>query len=195
MKLKIILLILIGFVLTARFVFIPAPSVSDSKPTVNCIDNTKIYDGPSFPYCQSLEKINQEYVSKVKPIFQKKCLMCHGVVKKVPLYTVIPPVSFLINHHRKEAKEHLDMRLDYPFLGHDEDLLEDLDELKEVIEEGEMPPPLYKLMHWSSGITKKEKEIIFNWINQAIQILQSDGLTPKEHPHDHQHDHEHNHDG
>lgn len=178
MKLKVILIILIGFILTARFVFIDAPPFSGSKPAVNA----------------TLEKINQEYLAKVKPIFQKKCLMCHGVVKKVPLYTVIPPVSFLINHHRKEAKEHLDMRLDYPFLGHDEDLLKDLDELKEVIEEGEMPPPLYKLMHWSSGITKREKEVIFNWINQATQALQADGLKKKEHPHDHEHDHEHNHD-
>lgn len=178
MKLKIILLISIGFILAARFVSIPAPSVSGSKPPVN----------------STLEKINQEYLVQVKPIFQKKCLMCHGVVKKVPLYTVIPPVSFLINHHRKEAKEHLDMSFDYPFFGHDNDLLDDLDELKEVIEEGEMPPPSYKLMHWSATVTKKEKEIIFSWIDQTTQTLQAEGLKKKEHRHDHHHDHEHNHD-
>lgn len=190
MKFKIILIILVGCILITRFVFIPAPSLFGSKPSIDCLDPTKIYDGPSKPFCDSLEKINQAYLFNIKPIFQKKCLMCHGVVKKVPLYTVIPPVSLLINHHRKEAKEHLNMSFDYPFFGHDNDLLDDLDELKEVIEEGEMPPYSYKFMHWSSTITKKEKEIIFSWINQATQILQADGLQKKEQHHDHEHDHD-----
>tara|TARA_B100001248_G_scaffold227481_1_gene185940 strand:- start:5127 stop:5621 length:495 start_codon:yes stop_codon:yes gene_type:complete len=114
-----------------------------------------------------LKEINAEYIRDIKPVFKNKCLDCHGTVSKKPWYYVMPGVRQLIDHDIEEAKEHMDMTNDFPFGGHGSPE-EDLSELKKTIEDGEMPPIQYKLMHWSSSITDQEKNIINKWINKSL---------------------------
>jgi len=117
-----------------------------------------------------LENINAMYVSKVKPIFSNKCLSCHGIYKNKPWYHVIPGVKQLMNRDIDEAKEHMDMSNDFPFGGHGENE-EDLNSLKESIKEDNMPPIQYKMMHWSSTLTKEEKIKVLNWINTSLTTI------------------------
>ena len=70
----------------------------------------------------------------------------------------------------KEAKKHLDMSKDFPFLSH-ETPLKDLESLKEVIEESDMPPFQYVLGHWDSRLTKEEEKKLYQWVEDSLKKL------------------------
>ena len=95
--------------------------------------------------------INSEYIKDIKPIFKKKCFDCHGAATKFPWYYKIPGVKQMIDYDIKEAKEHLDMSKDFPFISH-ETPLKDLESLKEVSVENDMPPLRYILGHWDASL-------------------------------------------
>ena len=75
----------------------------------------------------------------MKPIFQKKCLACHGTGNTLPWYASIPGPKQLIQNDIKEAKKHMDMSQDFPFLGHGTPK-DDLKALKKTIKKETMPP-------------------------------------------------------
>ncbi len=126
-----------------------------------------IDEGPSR---DQLQAINTKYMEKIKPIFQNKCLPCHRGTTNFPWYHAIPGVKQLIDHDVKEAKERMDMSNDFPFKGHGAPK-EDLKALTDEVQSGEMPPMRYRVMHWDSGLTKEEKQIILDWVTDANKIL------------------------
>lgn len=119
----------------------------------------------------ALKKLSEEYLSKVKPIFLRSCIDCHGESDRLPWYASIPGPKQLINYDVTEAKAHLDMTKDFPFGGHGNPL-EDLKAIKKSIEEDTMPPFRYKIMHWDSPFSREEKEIVFEWIDKGISTLE-----------------------
>ena len=123
-------------------------------------------------------KINKEYKFSVKPIFAKKCLACHAVNNSLPWYYTIPGVKQLMDHDMEEAKKHLDMSKDFPFGGHG-DPLEDLDELKETIQKGNMPPIQYKIIHRESSLTFEEIQEVNSWIDRSKELILSRDIKSK----------------
>ena len=119
---------------------------------------------------EKLVKINRIYLKKIRPIFQKKCLDCHGTGNKLPWYASIPGPKHLIQYDVTEAKKHMDMSNDFPFSGHGtpED---DLKALRKTVEKGDMPPLRYKIMHWNSSLTDEEKKAINEWVAESLNIL------------------------
>lgn len=116
------------------------------------------------------EIINSEYLKSVKPIFEKKCFDCHGNTTKYPWYYKVPGVKQMIDYDVKEAKKHLDMSKDFPFISHVTPL-KDLKSIKEVTEEGDMPPLRYVLGHWDSRLSESEKQSILTWSKNSIETL------------------------
>lgn len=118
----------------------------------------------------TLKEINFSYVKKVKPIFQNKCLDCHGSGNPLPWYASIPGPKHLILDDIKEAKKHMDMSSDFPFLGHGtpED---DLMALAKTVKQGSMPPLRYKIMHWSSSLNEDENKAISEWIEDSLNLI------------------------
>ena len=114
--------------------------------------------------------INQAYVESTKEIFKIKCFDCHAKITVFPWYYKIPGIKQLMDYDMKEAKKHLDMSKDFPFISH-ESPVKDLKSLKEVIEEGEMPPIQYVLGHWDSRLTEDEKKEVLEWIDTSLKIL------------------------
>jgi hypothetical protein len=119
---------------------------------------------------EKINKINQSYLRNVRPIFQKKCLDCHGNAIKLPWYSSIPGIKQLIQHDIKEAKKHMDMSNDFPFAGHGT-LEDNFKALRNTVNKGNMPPLRYKLMHWGSSLSKEEKKIIDQWVTDGLFIL------------------------
>jgi len=165
---SVVFLLLIVFVLVIRFVYVQNNVALGSPPGVDCVaDEGGDQEGFS---CQTLEKINKEYLSNIKPIFAVKCLMCHGVPNKVPLYAKIPLTSILIRKNMNEAKEHINMSWNFPFVD-PKGPKHTLEELREVVEINEMPPFIYKTMHWQSGLTAPEKKKILDWVRVSEDKL------------------------
>jgi len=119
-----------------------------------------------------IKEINRSYLKDIKPIFQNKCFDCHGTVKSLPWYSVLPGPKQLIQDDMREAKEHLDMREDFPFKGHGTPR-NALIEIKEVVEDNSMPPLRYKLLHWHSGLDGDEKKRIEDWVERSLKSLDS----------------------
>jgi len=118
-------------------------------------------------------KINKTYITDIRPIFEKKCFDCHSDIKNKPWYYKVPGVKQMMDKDISEAKEHIDMRKDFPFVSH-ETPLEDLKSIKKIGLEGGMPPLRYILAHWDSRLTDAEKKKITAWTSQAINLLQEE---------------------
>jgi hypothetical protein len=117
-----------------------------------------------------LDKINQNYLSNVKGIFSGKCLSCHGINDSLPWYYNIPGPRQLMDQDMKEAKKHMDMSNDFPFGGHGSPK-DDLTALSKTIDNGDMPPLKYRLLHWGSSLTVKEIKVIGYWIEDSQRLL------------------------
>lgn len=114
--------------------------------------------------------INETYLKSVKPIFEKKCLDCHGGPTKFPWYYKIPGAKQLIDHDIEESKEHMDLTSPFPFKGHHTPK-EDLESIAKVIEQGEMPPWRYLIMHKETKISAEETVLILKWTQDSIKLL------------------------
>jgi uncharacterized membrane protein len=118
------------------------------------------------------QQINEAYLQKVRPIFLRKCFDCHSDRTLYPVYYSIPGVKQLIDSDVREGREHLDFSKDYPFVSHAMPV-EDLDAIGKAIEERQMPPTAYRLVHPRSVVTLEERRIVFDWIDEAKHLLQS----------------------
>ncbi len=120
---------------------------------------------------EKLVKTNELYKDKVKVIFQNKCFTCHSQNTVLPWYYPLPGAKQLIDSDIKEAKKHLDFSDDFPFKGHGTPS-EDLDAIKEAVEENSMPPFRYRALHWGSGLKENEKKTILDWVHESKDILE-----------------------
>ncbi len=115
--------------------------------------------------------INADYQS-VKPIVEKSCFDCHSRFTKYPWYHKIPGIKGMLDDHIEEGREHLELSNDFPFTGKG-NTLKLLEEIKEEIEEGEMPLFGYRMIHWGTAIEGAPRDSLFNWIDRSTQrILQ-----------------------
>lgn len=132
------------------------------------------------PLHNVLKEINAEYLQSIKPVFIAKCIMCHSSTAQVPWYGKIPPISFLVQKDIREGTEIMDMALDFPFKNNmDNGPVDDLELIIHVIDDNEMPPIQYKLIHWSSSLTKEEGHKIKQWAIAGINKIKAvEGATP-----------------
>jgi len=114
-------------------------------------------------------EINKSYLN-IKPIFKDKCFDCHSSTTNYPWYHSLPVVGSFLDDHIKHAREHIDFSNDFPFKSKD-DLVEILGELREEIEENEMPLMSYRVLHWGKTIEGAQQDSVFNWIDQTVAAL------------------------
>jgi len=113
--------------------------------------------------------INKNYQT-VRHIFEYSCFDCHSTFTDYPWYHKIPGIKGLIDDDIKEAMGHFDLSNDFPFISkHDQaDLLKDI---KEEIEEDEMPLISYRMMHWGRLIEGARRDSVFEWINTSLALI------------------------
>lgn len=116
------------------------------------------------------KEINRDYVKNIKPIFEVKCFDCHSDKTKYPWYFSLPLVSTMIQQDIDEAKKHLDLSKDYPFISH-ETPIKDLKSILEVFEEKSMPPFKYRIMHSESKVTEEDIEKVKVWVQNSLNKI------------------------
>jgi len=126
--------------------------------------------GSTDDRCRALASIKEVYDREISPVFGVKCMDCHGTPQQLPLYSKIPGVSGLVYDDIRHAKKDLDMTWGFPFTSKST-IDHDLHEIEEVLEEDEMPPRKYRVMHWSSGLTAEEKKMILEWVEGSRALL------------------------
>lgn len=134
----------------------------------------------SEPKSSSLDSvyalIQSEFLNE-KRTFERACFDCHTSGTNYPWYYKLPIVKGIIDADIKEAKTHMNMSDGFPFGGHGKPV-DDLVAIREVIEDGTMPPLSYRLMHWDAKPSSEESDLILAWIERALQRLAAAGVYP-----------------
>ncbi len=106
----------------------------------------------------------------VEPMLRASCYDCHSSQTVFPWYHAIPGIKQMIDSDIKEGREHLDLDKGFPVEGH-ANQLDQLKEMREEVEEGEMPPFSYTIIHWDTKIEGDQRRKLFGWIDQSSDAI------------------------
>lgn len=97
----------------------------------------------------------------IRGILETSCFDCHSNETSWPWYSYIAPTKFLVAHDVEEGREHLNFSnwygMDIP------DRMHVKKEIWEEVEEGNMPLPVYLLLHGDAELSEAQKETIKEW--------------------------------
>ncbi len=100
---------------------------------------------------------------EIAELLKTSCYDCHSNNSKYPWYDKIAPVSWWVAHHIDEAKEELNFSEWVAFTSKRKN--HKLEEMIEVLDEGEMPLSSYLIMHGDAKVSTEQAEQLKNWIN------------------------------
>lgn len=91
------------------------------------------------------------------------CMDCHSNETIWPWYSRVAPAKFFIADHVQEGREHLNFSTWGEMSVEDRDHA--LEEVVEVMEEGEMPLASYTLLHGEAKLTERQRQLLMDWAN------------------------------
>lgn len=97
---------------------------------------------------------------EAEQLWKQTCTDCHSNETFYPWYSYIAPVGWLVAHDVHEGRDALNISTDRRI---------EWDEMVEVIEEGEMPPPSYLIMHPEANLTDAQKETLMTSIRATFR--------------------------
>ncbi|MBQ4822788.1 heme-binding domain-containing protein [Aquimarina sp. MMG016] len=100
--------------------------------------------------------------AKLQEILKSKCYDCHSNQTIYPWYANIAPVSYWLDHHIEEGKEHFNVSEWESYTLKKKD--HKLEELIEEVEEGEMPLSSYTWTH--GNLEEDEKKLLIDWVKE-----------------------------
>lgn len=106
----------------------------------------------------------------VKLILKSTCYDCHSNNTSYPWYNNIAPVSYWLADHVKQGKDELNFSVWGSYSAKKKD--HKLEEVVEVIEEGEMPLKEYTWTHAEAKLTDAQKQAIIKWAKQSRVLYQ-----------------------
>ena len=106
----------------------------------------------------------------VKLILKSTCYDCHSNNTSYPWYNNIAPVSYWLADHVKQGKDELNFSVWSSYSAKKKD--HKLEEVVEVIEEGEMPLMEYTWTHAEAKLTDVQKQAIIKWAKQSWVLYQ-----------------------
>jgi len=121
-------------------------------------------------------KIHTGFVM-IEPSVERVCFDCHSDYPGYPWYYRLIGIRQIIQNDIEEGRKHLNMTTGFPF-GDRTDAgsqIHYLEEIIEVIEDGEMPPRLYKIGQWTNLLSNDEKQAIINWARRSIEMIEKSG--------------------
>jgi hypothetical protein len=83
--------------------------------------------------------------AEVRAVLERSCYDCHSHATRWPWYARVAPASWLLAYDVSEGREHLNFSTWNRYDA--EERAENLDEIDEMVSEGEMPPWFYLPAH------------------------------------------------
>jgi len=112
-----------------------------------------------------------EIPAMVKQKLVNACYDCHSDKTVYPFYNRVAPVSWILAGHIKEGKEHLNFSA---WANYDKKKqIKLLNEICEVVTNGEMPLKGYVMMHSKAVLNEREISDICSWSEQAAEQVMS----------------------
>lgn len=113
---------------------------------------------------------------EVKTTLEQSCYDCHSNNTVYPWYNNVAPVSFWLADHIKDGKGHLNFSEWDSYDAKKKD--HKLEEVEEMISEGEMPLNEYTWTHEEARLTEEQRNAIVEWAKKTREIYQAD-LQPE----------------
>lgn len=101
---------------------------------------------------------------EVESILGAACYDCHSATTKKPWYSQVAPLSFWIGYHVEEGREHLNFSEWGSYSPKKAD--HKLEEIIEMVEEGEMPMDSYTWMHPEARLTGDQKKLLLAYVQE-----------------------------
>ncbi|MBP8879102.1 MAG: heme-binding domain-containing protein [Flavobacteriales bacterium] len=140
---KRILLILIAVAVVAQFIQ-PNRTAPTTDPTNDMLFMTQAPD-------------------EIKTLVTGACYDCHSYRTDYPVWAYITPMNFIIQDHINEGREVLNFSRWNEPSSRDE-----AHECGEEIEEGEMPPNNYAIMHGHAQLNASQRSSLVAWFNSNM---------------------------
>lgn len=149
---KTFLIALLAVFIVIQF-FRPAKNISTAAPSQN--DIAAMYHQPD----------------NVSKILYKACNDCHTNNTRYPWYNNVQPVAWFLNHHVQEGKGELNfnefgtysLRRQY----------HKLEELEEMVKNGEMPLASYTFIHTNAKLNDQEKLALTDWVTSIQDTMKA----------------------
>lgn len=110
-----------------------------------------------------IEQLNPN--QEIQGILKNACYDCHSNETKYPWYAKVAPIKWSINKHIRHGREELNFSIWGTYeLGRKDHKLE---EVVEVLEEGEMPLTSYISMHSEAQLSKEQVNALISWAKTA----------------------------
>ena len=92
-------------------------------------------------------------------LWNTACADCHSNETVYPWYSYVAPVGWLVAHDTHEGRSELNVSTNYRI---------DLEEMIEVIQEGEMPLPIYTITHTDARLSDAEQQVLINGLQATF---------------------------
>ncbi|MBK9732758.1 MAG: heme-binding domain-containing protein [Chitinophagaceae bacterium] len=102
-----------------------------------------------------------EVPKEVVDILKTSCYDCHSNHTNYPWYSKIQPVDWWLDHHVKEGNEEVNFSVFASYSPRRQ--YRKFVEIKEQIEEGEMPLEVYTLTHKDAILNEQQKQLVIQW--------------------------------
>ncbi len=99
--------------------------------------------------------------AEVVAVLERACYDCHSNETVWPAYSRIAPISWFVADHVHEGREDVNYSTWGRYTG--EKLAELLEETWEEVEEGEMPPKSYLLLHSDAQLSDADRALVRSW--------------------------------
>ena len=130
---------------------------------------------------EQVNHISKKYTvpANVNTVLEKACNDCHSNNTIYPWYTNIQPVGFWMDDHVKDGKDELNLS---EFLTYSpKKARHKMEEVVDMVKEGEMPLDSYTWIHTEAKLTQEEKAALTDWASALVtQITEENNLPPSE---------------
>ncbi len=96
---------------------------------------------------------------QTEQLWRQTCADCHSNETVYPWYSYLAPIGWLVTHDTHEGRENLNVSTNYRVSAN---------EMVEKIREGEMPPPIYTLMHPDAKLSDADKQALINGLRATF---------------------------
>jgi hypothetical protein len=101
----------------------------------------------------------------IAQVMHSACHDCHSQATVWPWYGYVAPVSWLLAYDVTEAREHLDFSKWSSLPARKR--AKRLDKIAEEVEDDEMPPAIYRLMHPEARLDESKRTALVAWARSA----------------------------
>lgn len=108
----------------------------------------------------------------VASVLRRSCMDCHSYETRWPWYSNIAPASWLLASHVSDGRRHVNFS---DWAAYDpSDASHTLEEICEVVDEGEMPLWSYLLIHGEARLSGAEGRAVCEWARAARAQIGTD---------------------